>query len=166
MRPTTIKIFHVTNILLLSLVAGVWWGRWLGPSRSIDTLTPQTFLEVSHTMIPNFSSAMPVLMPAALISTLPVLYLLYRVRSMRAFYFTLTGSLIFAGTLLIALLVNVPIDRQIQQWTLNTLPENWEHIRDRWEFFNTLRTFASLSGLAFIVWGSLLPRPTRDAATR
>jgi hypothetical protein len=49
--------------------------------------------------------------------------------------------------MIITLVVNVPIDRQIQSWT-NTLPPDWNAIRDRWEFYHGCRTFVSLVALA------------------
>jgi len=55
--------------------------------------------------------------------------------------------LLFVVVLLVTLLVNVPIDNQIKQWTVATLPSNWEQVRDRWQFYHTIRTFASLAGL-------------------
>ena len=60
------------------------------------------------------------------------------------------------------LLVNVPIDNQITQWTVQSLPAGWETIRDRWEFFHTLRTLASAAGLGFVI-GAVLVRDKDEA---
>jgi hypothetical protein len=51
----------------------------------LAALTPETFLEVGHTMIATPGTIMAILMPAALLAVLQVLYLLYRDRSL-AFY--------------------------------------------------------------------------------
>jgi len=56
-----------------------------------------------------------------------------------------------AGTLA----VNVPIDRQINEWTLATLPADWMQVRDRWELWHTIRTVASLASLACIMASAL-----------
>ncbi len=72
---------------------------------------------------------MALLMPAAMIATLPVLYLLYRQRS-KAFYPTLAGLALFVVALLITLLVEVPLDNQFKEWTVDTLPSNWQQLRD------------------------------------
>jgi hypothetical protein len=45
------------------------------------SLTPETFLEVGHAMIDNLGTMMAILMPAAILAVVPVLYLLYRSRS-------------------------------------------------------------------------------------
>src|SRR5215216_1425464 len=80
-----LEIWQFISILLSALVTGVFWGTWLGLSRSMASLTPETFLTIGHAMIGNLGLAMAILMPAAILATLPVLFLLYRRRSW-AFY--------------------------------------------------------------------------------
>jgi hypothetical protein len=45
------RIAQWINIVLLTLVAGVFWGTWFALSRSIASITPSTFLEIGRTMI-------------------------------------------------------------------------------------------------------------------
>jgi hypothetical protein len=108
------------------------------------TLSPETFLEVSHAMIGNLGIIMAVLMPAAMLTTLPVLYLLYRRRPKR-FYTTLIGFMLFVLALLITLLVEVPLDFQFQQWTPATLPSNWQQLRNHWAWLHLLRSWFAVS---------------------
>ena len=54
----------------------------------------------------------------------------------------------------------MPIDVQINQWTVKTLPADWMAIRDRWEFFHAIRTFASVGALAFAVASVLRETPS------
>lgn len=107
-------------------------------------------------MINNLGLPMSILMPIALLSTLPVLYWLYQQKSMLAFYLTLSGFVLFIVALLITLLVNVPIDNQIRQWTVQSLPSEWETIRNRWDLFHALRTLVSVVGLGFVVGADLI----------
>ena len=153
-----LKLAQFINILLLFLVAGVLWGTWFSLARSITSITPETFLAIGKIMIENLALPMSILMPIALLSTLPALILLYQQKSTLAFYLTLSGLALFVVALVVTLVVNVPIDNQIKQWTVETLPTNWEAIRDRWEFYHVVRTFVSLSGLMLIVGAALIPR--------
>ena len=98
-------------------------------------------------MIRNLAWPMRILMPASILSALAVLFLLFRSEPAGAFYVELAGFLLFIVVLVVTLLVNVPIDNRIQEWTLETLPSDWKRIRDRWELYHTVRTFASLGGL-------------------
>jgi uncharacterized membrane protein len=150
------RVTQFVSIFLLVLVVGSLWGTWFGLSRSIEALSPETFLEVGHVMIGNFGAVMPVLMPSAVLATLLSGILLLRVRPGAA-YLTLAGFVCFVGVTLVTLLGNVPIDNLIRGWTPATLPADWREARDRWQAFHTVRTFLSLAGLACVLAGSLLP---------
>jgi uncharacterized membrane protein len=110
-------------------------------------------------MIGNLGLVMAILMPAAILTTLPVLFLLYRRRS-GARYPTLVGFVLFVIALLVTLIVEVPIDNHIAAWTVTSLPANWHHLRDRWELFHVIRTWVSVIGLALLIAGALLVRDT------
>jgi hypothetical protein len=159
-----LKGTQFVSLFLQVLVVGAFWGTWLGLSRSMMTLTPETFLEVGHLMVENFGPIMRLLVPAAVLSTLLCGVLLFKIRP-EAAYLTLAGFLCFVGATLITLLVNVPIDELIAGWTVATLPADWREIRDRWETFHTFRTFLSLAGLASTLAGSLLPIRDRAVPT-
>jgi uncharacterized membrane protein len=150
------RVAEFVNVFLFSLVAGVFWGTWFSLSRSIASITRETFLEIGRTMIRNLAWPMRILVPAAILSALPVLFLSFRRGPAVAFYLEAAGLLLFVAALLITLRVNVPIDNQIKQWTLATLPSNWEGTRDRWELYHSLRTFASLGGLGCALASALL----------
>ena len=162
----TLKAFQFVNVMLLSLVMGSFWGTWFGLSRSISTITPATFLEVAKVFLQNFGSTMPVLLPLAILSTIPVIALLFRRRMTSAFKFTLIGFLLFVIALSGTLLVNVPIDNQIATWTLSTLPPDWQEIRDRWGFYHAARTLLTVVGLGLIVVGALHSEKSRVRSPR
>ena len=61
----TLKSWHFINIFLAALVTGVFWGPWLGLSRSIESFSPEVFLAIGQRMIGNLAPVMPILMPAA-----------------------------------------------------------------------------------------------------
>jgi len=150
-----VKIAQFINIFLFALVSGVLWGTWFSLSRSIATITPEGFLEIGRTMIANLAWPMRLLMPASILSALAVLLLQLRRGPSEAFYFEMTGLILYIGVLVITLLVNVPIDNRIKRWTPATLPSNWKDLRDRWQLFHTLRTFASLAGLGCVLASGL-----------
>jgi uncharacterized membrane protein len=154
-----LKIWQFINILLSALVVGVFWGPWLGLSRSIASFPPETFLAIGQKMIANLAPVMPVLMPFAILSTLPGLFLMWRRRS-AAFHLTLVGFLLFVTALVVTLVVEVPIDNTIKAWTVASLPPDWSQLRDRWETFHVIRTFASVTGLALILAGAVWQAPS------
>jgi uncharacterized membrane protein len=161
MTQSPLRIAQFTNILLFALVMGVFWGTWFSLSRSIASITPEAFLEIGHIMIANLGRPMSLLLPAALISSALVIVVLFRQRRMPAFYLALAGLLLMVGALVVTLTVNVPIDDEINRWTATTLPADWMAIRDRWQFYHTIRTFAAIGGVACAIGSALRwsPRP-------
>ena len=149
------KGVQFATLLLFSLVTGVFWGTWFSLSRSMAAITPGTFLEVGRLMIANLGGPMSVLMPAALLTALVLCVLLFRGRHTRATVFASAALVLMAIALVITLVVNVPIDRQIQSWTTATLPPDWTTIRNRWEFYHGLRTLLSLAALACLFASTL-----------
>jgi uncharacterized membrane protein len=57
--------------------------------------------------------------------------------------------------LLVTVLIEVPIVKQIETWTASTLPGNWEQLRDRWGAFHVVRVIAALAGLVLLVVGAI-----------
>jgi uncharacterized membrane protein len=149
-----LKLLEFANLVLLLLVSGMYWGPWLALTRSIATFEPDVFLAIVQRLNRNMVPLMTVLLPFALLSTLPVLFLEYGVRP-RAFYLTLTGLFLFIVTLLVTVLVEVPIVKQIVTWTASTLPDDWRQLRDRWSGFHYARIGPSFAGLLLILIGDI-----------
>ena len=156
MTERSLRLMLFVHVFLFALVVGVFWGTWFSLSRSMSAITASTFLEVGHTMIGNLGGPMAVLMPATLVSAVPVLVALYRRHRRASFLLTSVGVGSLAVALVITLGVNVPIDDAIARWTVDTLPSDWSSIRNRWEAFHAARTFISLAGfgsaLAAALW--------------
>ena len=163
-----LKIAQFISIMLIALVMGVFWGTWFTLGQSITFFAPETFLAIGQAIIRNVAPIMPILTTLAIVSTLPILFLLPQKRSM-PFYLTALGFLLILAATLITVLIEVPIDNQIKVWTPSSLPSDWQAIRDRWEFYHTVRSFVSIGSLASIVAGALLPplhAPANDQRPR
>ena len=107
-------------------------------------------------------------MPAAVLSGVLLGVSLWRRRPRKGLVFAVTATLLLLTAMTITLVVNVPIDRQIQTWTTATLPPDWNTVRDRWEFYHGLRTAVSLAALASVfastlsmAWRGGIDRQTR-----
>jgi uncharacterized membrane protein len=115
---------------------------------------PDVFLAIVQRLNRNMEPLMTALLPVALLSTLPVLLLAYG-RRPETFFLTLAGLLLFIVTLLVTVLVEVPIVKQIVTWTISTLPDNWQQLRDRWAAFHLARIIPSLVGLVLVLIGAI-----------
>lgn len=148
------KTWELISIVLSALVAGMFYGPWAALSRSLNTFEPEVFLAIVDRMNRNMAPVMTVLMPAAFLSIVPVLFLSYSTQP-RTFYLTLAGFVFFFFALLVTMLVEVPIVEEIVTWKVDTLPSNWQQLRDRWRRFHVIRVVAGLASLVFLLAGAI-----------
>ena len=153
-ETVTLKICELISIVLSALVAGVFWGPWVGLSRSNATFEPDVFLAIVRRMSQNLGPLMTVLMPVALVSAVPVLFLSYSGRPL-TFFLTLAGLTLFLTALAVTMLVEVPIVKQMEAWTVSTLPGDWRQRRDRWGAFHVIRVATSIAGLVCLLAGAI-----------
>jgi uncharacterized membrane protein len=150
----TLKVWEWISILLGAMVTGMFCGPWVALSRSMKTFGPEVFLAIGHRLVKNVAPVMTILMPAALLSILPVLIISYSDRP-STFYLFSAGLVLFMIALLVTLLIEVPISGRVKTWTITTLPENWQQLRDRWGAYHVVRVVASLAGLGLLVGGAI-----------
>jgi len=158
-RESLLKLVQFVSIMLYVLVAGVMWGTWLSLARTMTEYDAATFLADGQHMISNLATVMGVLMSAAVLVGVVAVVLLFRSRSALASWLALAGLLLMIAVMAITLIVEVPIDNLIANWTEATLPFGWQQIRARWAAFHTLRTFVSLGAVAAAVAAALTTRP-------
>ena len=148
------KTWELISIVLSALVAGMFYGPWAALSRSLNTFEPEVFLAIVDRMNRNMAPVMTVLMPAAFLSIVPVLFLSYPAQP-RTFYLTLAGFVFFLFALLVMMFAEVPIVEEIVTWKVATLPGNWQQLRDRWRAFHIIRVVAGLASLVFLLAGAI-----------
>jgi len=144
------KIIQVTQfvaLFLLMLVTGIFWGTWFSLSRSIQVFSAEEFIHIGKTIISNLAVSMRFIMPSCILFMLLSIWF-YPQKNSPGFYFSISAIVFIIISLLITLLVEVPIDNQIKEWTTSTIPSGWNAIRNRWETFHGLGTFASLESFA------------------
>ena len=148
------KTWQLISIVLSALVSGMFHGPWVALSRSMKTFTPEVFLAIVDRMNRNMAPVMTVLMPAALLSIVPVLFLSYREQP-RTFYLNAIAFALFIIALLVTVVVEVPIVEEIVTWTASSLPENWQRVRDRWLEFHIIRVIAGITSVVLLVVGAV-----------
>jgi uncharacterized membrane protein len=139
-------LLFITGILLV-LVTGVFWGTWFSLSRTMYTLPGETFVVIGKQIMQNVALGMSIMMPLGIAGIIVLLFLAGR-RKKAHFYWLLSALILFSAALAITLFIEVPIDNQIRTWAGGNLPQDWETIRNRWQFYHTDRTFLSLAGMA------------------
>jgi uncharacterized membrane protein len=148
------KTWELISIVLSALVAGMFHGPWVALSRSMKTFTPEVFLAIVDRMNRNMAPAMTVLMPASILSIIPVLLLSYHERPL-TFYLSAAAFALFVVALLVTVLIEVPIVEEIVTWKIASLPSNWQQLRDRWMRFHIIRVIAGVTSLVLLVVGAI-----------
>jgi len=139
------KIIDLSALFLLMLVTGVFWGTWFTLTRTIEEFSPDEFIHIGKVIIANVALPMRFIMPGCILLMLLSLWL-SRQKKSAAWYTGVLSLVLTVFVLLITLLVLVPIDNDIKEWTSATVPGNFEEIRHTWKSYHALRTFLSLAG--------------------
>jgi hypothetical protein len=141
------------GLLLTALVMGVFWGTWFTLTRSLDTFEAPAFLQIGKTIIANVAWPMRILMPATLLF---MGWSIAKHPSKRStgFRLLLTAAALMVVTLLITVLVEVPIDNRIAQWTVETIAADWKDQRLTWDRFHAARTFTAIASFAAYLWSA------------
>jgi uncharacterized membrane protein len=115
-------------------------------------LAPYRIIHIGQTIIANVAVPMSIIMPAALIFLAWSIWKSYKTNKTVFWLYTLSLVLMVV-TLIITVGVEVPIDNQIKNWTVETIPGNWTSLRQTWNEFHTIRTFTSIGSFVLYVIG-------------
>lgn len=141
------KIIIFSALFLLMLITGVFWGTWFTLTRSLEDFSPEEFIHIGKTIIANVAMPMRIIMPSGIILMFLALWFNRKERGV-AFTLGIVSLALIIAVLLITLIVLVPIDNEIKEWTASTIPSHWTELRQKWDLFHSIRTFASLASFA------------------
>jgi uncharacterized membrane protein len=144
------------SLMLVGLVAGILLGTQLGQVRVQDRLGARDFTLVKHGFEIALGRVMPVLVISAGASIVPLVVLL-PIRGPVPFIAALVALLLWAGVILVTLVVNAPVNALAARWDPDSPPENWEELRDRWHLGQSIRTPLAVAAFAAIALACAVP---------
>ena len=68
------------------------------------------------------------------------------------------GALCYVAVLAVSLATNVPMNKRIATWSVQSPPADWAVVRARWIRFHILRTLISIPGLVCYLASAMLVR--------
>jgi len=141
-----VKIVQLVALLLTALSMGVHFGTWLTEEPLRRTQSGALFTEVHQGRDRVAARVMPILGSAALLFLALGVFFVRAVPA--AFALSLAGLVLCIGDTLVTVFVNVPINREVQNWQPDAPPADWRRVRDRWEKFHSIRTLLVVAGFA------------------
>jgi uncharacterized membrane protein len=151
-------IARVAALVVTGLVAGSVFGIWRG--YDLAQYSPAAFIEVHQGAVRGLNTLLPVL---GMVATVLVIALaVIERRNRRTMILLLVAAVLLAVAGLVTRLGNQPINDLVMTWTPDTLPANWEAIRDSWRSFHLVRTIASIAALGTL--GAALVTAPRSLA--
>ena len=155
-----VKTLRFVSLLCAALTLGLTVTHDLEiPGKQL--LSGADWLIVQHSFYGGFAIVGGVAEVLGLISTGLLAYLLWKGRV--GFTLTLIAAMSFAGMLALFAFGNNPLNQQIASWTPQTLPANWQEVRDAWDRFHAVSSaFAALALTALLV-GTLRETPSSFA---
>ena len=119
--------------------------------RSLDDLPPPEFLHIGQTIIASVAWPMRFLLPGAIVLSTWSL-VVHPVRRSNGFRLLVLALVLMVVTPGITLLVEVPIDNLIREWTVATIPAGWMEHRTMWKDFHAARTLSAVLSFAAYTW--------------
>ncbi len=141
------KLIYLISLFFLLLITGVFWGTWFTLTRSIESFSPDEFTHIGKVIIDNVAIPMRIIMPTGILLVIGSLWISKQKNGV-GFYMGVLSLLLIIATLLITVLILVPIDNAIKEWTSATIPLDFEKIRYKWKTYHAIRTFISLTSFA------------------
>ena len=151
------KSFELFVLLFAALATGGLIVNWIGLGRAMSRLSVSTYVEFHQATNHTFNPYMPIVVVGALLGGIVLAILSPGVHSLSG-ELAIAGSACYAAVLAIALSTDVPINKQIARWSVQSPPDDWALIRARWIRFHIVRTLFSLPALAFYLLACLVSR--------
>ena len=151
------RLLQLAVVVFAALATGGLMVNWIGLGRAMSRLSSATYVEFHQATNNTFNPYMPIVVVGALLGGIVLAILSPGIHSLSG-ELAMAGSVCYAGVLAIALLTDVPINKQIAHWSVQSPPADWTAIRARWIRFHIARTLFSLPGLACYILACLVSR--------
>jgi hypothetical protein len=141
-------LIGISAVVIGALSMSVHFGTWLTEQPMRRTTSGAVFTEVQQGRDAVAARVMPVLGNAAIVLVVAVAV---TVRSETLPLVLAVGALaLFVSDMAVTLTKNLPINKQVQSWTVTAPPADWSTVRDLWERYHSVRTGLVVAGFALL----------------
>ena len=148
----TFDLLEFATLAVTGFTSCAEFGSYAFVHPVIRRLPPEHHVFVEKGLLQTFGRVMPVLMALC-----PVLSIAYASQASMGLGAPIgirwMSAMVFVTALIFTILFNVPINLATRRWNPQDPPQNWKAIRNRWEWFQGLRSWLLLIGFILLCAG-------------
>jgi hypothetical protein len=158
-----LRIWRVLTIMLLALSMSAAVAHLLEMPAKL-TLDGPTWLMLLQTLYPPLFGPLAGTAEAGAVFCVLVLALLVR-RRHPAYGWTLLAAACMVATHVAFWVWVAPVNAAMMPATATTLPANWNHLRNQWEYTHAARAVLQLVALKALIWSIIVETPRSQRGT-
>lgn len=148
-------VVRLVALLLAALMTGGLMVNWIGLARAMAQMSSAAaYTEFHQATNRTFEPYMPSIGFGAIVGG--ALAAVASGGHSASGWLAIAGTICYATVIAISLSTNVPINRAIAGWSLQSPPDNWKDIRAKWIRWHILRTLVSVPALLCYLLSVLL----------
>jgi len=145
----TIDLLEFIGLVITGFTSCAEFGSYAFVHPVIRGLPREHHVSVEKGLLKTFGRVMPVLMTLCVVLSFAYAMQLRAAQGMANFV-RWAAALVFLAALVSTLIFNVPINLATKRWDPQNPPPSWKQTRDRWEFFQGLRSWLLLIGFILL----------------
>ena len=142
-------ILGFVSLVITGFTSCAEFGSYAFVHPVIRRLPQEQHIRVEQGLLKTFGRVMPVLMTLSLILSISYAIKMNSVEG-TAGIVAWASAVSFAAALTSTIIFNVPINLATGRWDADKPPEKWKETRNRWEFFQGLRSWLLLLGFILL----------------
>ncbi len=145
----SLDLLEFATLIVTGFTSCAEFGSYAFVHPVIRLLPPEHHVNVEKGLLKTFGRVMPVLMTLC-----PILSISYAIQVNAAGGganpIRWLSALVFVGALVCTVIFNVPINLATGRFNPQDLPQNWKATRNRWEFFQGIRSWLLFVGFLLL----------------
>jgi uncharacterized membrane protein len=151
----TMDILAFVALIITGFTSCAEFGSYAFVHPVIRLLPQEHHIGVEQGLLKTFGRVMPVMMTLCVILSLSYAISLNSIET-AAHIVRWSSAASFIAALVSTIIFNVPINLATGRWNASNPPEKWKETRNRWEFFQGLRSWLLLIGFVLLCLAATL----------
>jgi uncharacterized membrane protein len=149
-------VIRLVALLLAALATGGLMVNWIGLTRAMARISSAAaYTEFHQATNRTFDPYMPIVVFGAILGGVALAAVAPGVHAATG-QLAITGAAGYAAVIAIGLSTNVPTNKAIAGWSMQSPPDNWKAVRAGWIRWHILRTLVSVPALVCYLLSGLL----------